>query len=90
MGTPSLKHSDLVIVIGSGFRQRNLVPHLPIIQIDIDGVKLGRSFPIKVGLTGDAKAVLRKLIEKVSAKKPDEKCFGEIKKIKEEHLKEIK
>jgi len=86
----AMTKADLIVVVGSGFRQRNLVPHLPIVQIDIDGVKLGRSFPIKVGLTGDAKAVLRKLIEKVSAKKPDEKYFGEIKKIKEEHLKEIK
>jgi len=86
----AMTKADLIIVIGSGFRQRNLVPNLPIVQIDIDGVKLGKSFPIKVGLTGGAKAVLKKLIEKVSAKKLDEKYFDEIKKIKVKHLGEIK
>ncbi len=86
----AMTKADLIIVIGSGFRQRNLVPNLPIVQVDIDGVKLGKSFPIKVGLTGDAKAVLKKLIAKVSAKKPNEKYFDEIKKIKEEHLREIR
>lgn len=86
----AMTKADLIIVIGSGFRQRNLVPNLPIVQIDIDGVKLGKSFPIKVGLTGDAKAVLKKLIEKVSAKKLDEKYFDEIKKIKVKHFGEIK
>jgi len=78
--------ADLIIIVGSGFRQRNLVPNLPIIQIDIDGVKLGKSFPIKVGLNGDAKAVLKKLIEKVSSKKLDEHYFNEIKKLKEEEI----
>jgi len=86
----AMTKADLVIVVGSGFRQRNLVPRLPIVQVDIDGVKLGKSFPIRVGLTGDAKAVLKKLIKKVSAKKPDKSYFDEIKKIKEEHLEEIR
>ncbi|MCP8304718.1 MAG: rubredoxin [archaeon] len=86
----AMTKADLIIIVGSGFRQRNLVPHLPIVQIDIDGVKLGKSFPIKVGLTGDAKAVLKKLMEKVSEKKPDKKYFDEIKKIKEEYLEEIR
>ena len=35
----------------------------PVIQLDIDPAELGRSYPIQVGLQGDAKASLRKLIE---------------------------
>jgi acetolactate synthase-1/2/3 large subunit len=34
-----------------------------VIQLDIDPYELGRSYPIQVGLQGDAKASLRKLIE---------------------------
>ena len=34
-----------------------------VIQLDIDPYELGRSYPIEVGLQGDAKASLRKLIE---------------------------
>ncbi len=86
----AMTKADLVIVVGSGFRQRNLVPNLPIVQIDIDGVKLGKSFPIKVGLIGDAKSALEKLIKKVSAKKQDKQYFDEIRKIKDAHLKEIR
>ena len=86
----AIRKADLIIIIGSGFRQRNLVPHLPIVQIDIDGVKLGKSFPIKVGLIGDAKEVLKKIIKIISPKRSDKKYFNEIIKIKEEYLKEIR
>ncbi|MFX0097132.1 MAG: thiamine pyrophosphate-binding protein [Candidatus Hodarchaeota archaeon] len=86
----AIKRSDLIIVVGSGFRQKNLVPDLPIVQIDIDGVKLGKTFPIKMGLTGDAAVILRKLIEKVARKSPDKSYFEEIRKLKEEHLRDLK
>ena len=85
----AIGQADLVIVIGSGFRQRNLIPKLPIVQIDIDGVRLGKSFPIKCGITGDAGAVVRMLFEKVSQKKPDEEYFKAIKKLRQEHRREI-
>jgi acetolactate synthase-1/2/3 large subunit len=35
----------------------------PVIQIDIDSLELGRSYPNTVGLMGDAKVTVRKLIE---------------------------
>ncbi|MFQ6056013.1 MAG: hypothetical protein ACE5J3_08550, partial [Methanosarcinales archaeon] len=72
LGSPyaarAVNNADLLIVVGSGFRQRNLVPDIPIIQIDINGVKLGKSFPVQVGLVGDAKMALKELIKKVSKK----------------------
>ncbi len=34
----------------------------PVVQIDIDGAELGRSYPDTLGLMGDPKATLRKLI----------------------------
>lgn len=35
--------SDLIIIAGSSFREKNLMPDIPVIQIDINGVHLGKS-----------------------------------------------
>src|SRR5207237_2782381 len=35
---------------------------IQVIQLDIDPAELGRSYPIQVGLQGDAKAALRKML----------------------------
>jgi acetolactate synthase-1/2/3 large subunit len=61
--------ADLVIFIGShtGDQVTNswTVPKAgtPVIQIDIDPLELGRSYPNRVGLMADAKVAVRKLIE---------------------------
>jgi len=81
--------ADLVIVIGSGFRQRNLLPNIPIVQIDIDGTRIGRSFPVEAGLIGDAGAAVRMLLEQVKEKKPDEEYLNEIMDLKKAYLKEL-
>ncbi len=85
----AIREADLVVVLGSGFRQRNLVPDLPIIQVDIDPVKVGKSFPVKVGVCGDAKKAVEMLLGRVSPKEPDEEYFGAINKLREEHRREI-
>lgn len=53
--------SDLIIILGSGFRQRNLVPDIDIIQVDIDATRLGKTFPVKIGIVGDALRVIEML-----------------------------
>lgn len=53
--------SDLIIILGSGFRQKNLVPDTDIIQIDIDAHRVGKTFPVKVGIVGDAFHVITML-----------------------------
>tara|TARA_B100001964_G_C14259436_1_gene614465 strand:- start:5609 stop:7381 length:1773 start_codon:yes stop_codon:yes gene_type:complete len=85
----ALIDSDLLIVLGSGFRQRNLLPDVPVIQIDIDGVKLGKSFPVKVGLIGDAEIAVIELHKRVTKKELDEDFFRKIGEIKKAHLREI-
>jgi acetolactate synthase-1/2/3 large subunit len=61
--------ADLVIFIGShtGDQVTNswTVPKAgtPVIQIDIDPLELGRSYPNRVGLMADAKVAVRRLIE---------------------------
>ena len=64
-----VSEADLVLYIGShtGSQVTNewTVPSLdtPVIQIDIDPSELGRSYPAKATLQGDAKACLRLLME---------------------------
>ncbi|MFQ5895635.1 MAG: thiamine pyrophosphate-binding protein, partial [Nitrospinota bacterium] len=65
----AVMEADLVFFIGS--RTASMVTHswklppigAPAIQLDIDPEELGRNYPLKVGLLGDAKVTLRKLIE---------------------------
>jgi pyruvate oxidase len=55
--------SDLIIILGSGFRQRNLVPNIDVIQVDIDATRVGKTFPVKIGIVGDAHRVIARLKE---------------------------
>jgi len=82
--------SDIIIIAGSSFREKNLLHGIPVIQIDINGVHIGKSFPVKVGMEGDAKLALLELEKKVSRKIPDKEYFEHIGKLKEEQLADIK
>lgn len=53
--------SDLILIFGSGFRQRNLVPNIDVIQVDIDPPRVGKTFAVKLGIVGDAHEVIKKL-----------------------------
>ncbi|NIM91548.1 MAG: thiamine pyrophosphate-binding protein [Candidatus Aminicenantes bacterium] len=63
--------SDLIIILGSGFRQRNLVPEVDIIQVDIDETRVGKTFPVKLGIVGDAHHVIQMLMKTCSPKKTE-------------------
>ncbi len=78
--------SDLIIIMGSGFRQRNLVPDIDVIQVDIDAARVGKTFPVKVGIVGDALNVVQMLKETVSAKEIEAGYLNEIKAAKEQYL----
>jgi acetolactate synthase I/II/III large subunit len=64
-----VSEADLVFFIGSHTGSQVTtewqIPRTgtPVIQLDIDPSELGRSYPIQVGLQGDAKAALRKMLE---------------------------
>ena len=68
----ALAEADLVFFVGSHAggqitnEWRLPRPGTRVIQLDINAAELGRSFPIAVGMQGDARAGLRKLIENVS------------------------
>ncbi|MGD8537312.1 MAG: thiamine pyrophosphate-binding protein [Candidatus Aminicenantes bacterium] len=70
--------SDLIIILGSGFRQRNLVPEIDIIQVDIDAARVGKTFPVKVGIVGDALNVVKMLKETSAEREIDPEYLKEI------------
>jgi pyruvate oxidase len=86
----AVQNADCIFVIGSGFRQANLVPDkVKIIQIDIDPTRIGKTFDVSAGLLGDASLILQKLIHYVDSKPPQPDLLESIKKLKLEHKEEI-
>ena len=86
----ALQKSDLIIIIGSGFRQANLVPtNIKIIQIDVDSTRIGKTFNVDAGLVGDAQLTLKKLIQKTKEKNEEKDFLQHIFENKKQHLKEI-
>jgi len=69
--------ADMVIFIGSHTGDQVThnwtVPRLgaPVVQIDIDPVELGRSYPHTLGLLGDAQVTLRRLVDAVQPGSPN-------------------
>ncbi len=66
-----VEEADLVFFAGSragGLTTNNWKlprPGTPTIQLDIDGAELGRNYPAKVGILGDAKLTLRQMVDAV-------------------------
>ena len=76
--------SDLVFFIGShtGGQVTNgySVPpkETPTIQLDINAEELGRNYPIKVGMQGDVRDSLRRMIENAEAAGPRTEWVGRV------------
>lgn len=72
-----LERADLVLVVGSSLDEvatQGWALPLPetLVQIDSSREMIGRNYPVSVGLVGDARAVLRQLLEKLPAKRKGE------------------
>ncbi|MCK5151726.1 MAG: hypothetical protein KAQ65_07795, partial [Candidatus Thorarchaeota archaeon] len=86
----AIRDCDLIIIIGSGFRQANLVPSgIKIIQIDNDPTRVGKTFDVDVGLVGDAHEVLLELVPKVKEKEENKEFLKAALSKRETHLKEL-
>jgi acetolactate synthase-1/2/3 large subunit len=76
--------ADLVFFIGSHTGSQVTtewrIPRVgtPVIQLDIDPAELGRNYPIQVGLQGDAKATLRKMLELAEPSAPRTAWLGRV------------
>jgi len=92
----AVSEADLVLFVGSrtGSQVTNdwKIPRLgtPIIQIDIDPSELGRNYPAKVAILGDAKATLRRLIEATERGEPRTDWLQRINQVKKEWKDQIK
>lgn len=71
-GTPLaddlLRQADTILVAGSSLSQSTtgdwalIRPQQQLVQIDVDPARIGRLYPVEVGLHGDAAATLRRLV----------------------------
>jgi len=86
----AIKNCDLIVIMGSGFRQANLVPSgIKIVQIDIDSTKLGKTFDVDAGIVGDADLVLQKLLPLIEKKEENTEFLEYIDKMKQAHHEEL-
>jgi len=90
-----LKQSDLIFGVGAGFSANTYSHPLPagkqMIQITTEERDLNRDYPTDIGLIGDAKLVLRQVIEAVTSKlggkaRDGSQTKAEIARIKQEWL----
>lgn len=85
----AVAEADLVFFIGShtgGQVTNNWTiprPGTRVIQLDINASEIGRSYPISVGLQGDAKATLRKMVEHSSGVEPTATRAGWVEKVQD-------
>jgi acetolactate synthase I/II/III large subunit len=66
------READVILAIGTGFAEADCsswdpkhtfaIPPSRLIQIDIDPQEIGKIYPVEVGIVGDAKATLRRLL----------------------------
>ena len=66
----AIYRADVLLALGSrlsqgstGWNYGTINPATQIIQVDIDASEVGRNYPVKVGIVGDAKAVATQLLE---------------------------
>ena len=63
--------ADLLVTLGVGFSKQTNVPlDRPIVQVDLDPIKLGKT-PQTIGLWGDCGVVLSRLLERVPERRDD-------------------
>jgi len=89
--------ADLIMAVGTGLSPENTrmlspafidVERQKIIQIDIEGLNAGWTFPVTIGATSDAKLGLKAVIESIKGKSPGidvQKRIDDVKKLKEEN-----
>ncbi len=93
-----LRKADLVFGVGTSFTRSSYIVPIPpgktMVQVTIDEQDINKDYPISYGVIGDARAVLRQLIEEVTrqagptGRRGDRGVAKEIKVVKEEFLKE--
>jgi len=93
-----LRKTDLVFAVGSSCTKEPFTTPIPdgkpVIQSTIDELDLNKDYPLKRAIIGDAKLVLRQLVEEVKeqlgseGRKGDNKVADEVQAVKDEWLEE--
>jgi acetolactate synthase I/II/III large subunit len=65
-----LDAADVVFVVGSRCAVAAFQPSQKIVQLDVDAEEIGRNHPVSVGLVGDARATLERLLERLRGDAP--------------------
>jgi pyruvate oxidase len=81
--------SDLLVILGSGFRQRNLVPGVPAVQVDWNAARIGKTFEVEAGAVGDVREALPRLLDLVPAKDMDEDFRKKVRGYRDEHMRDV-
>jgi pyruvate oxidase len=81
--------SDLLVILGSGFRQRNLVPRVPAVQVDRNAARIGKTFEVEAGAVGDVREALARLLELVPAKDMDGDYRDKVRGYRDAHLRDV-
>lgn len=64
----AMQEADLLLLIGTSFPFREFLPKdAPAIQFDLNPVKIGKYYPVQLGVAGEAKIALSWLNENVNA-----------------------
>ncbi len=68
---------DVLLAVGARFDDRSssswipgysfTIPPTKLVQVDIDPDEIGRNYPVHIGMTGDARTVLRQMLDLVPA-----------------------
>ncbi len=77
----AINHADVILALGSRLNQHSthwnysiINPKTRIVQVDIDVQEVGRNYPVKVGIVGDAKAVAQQLLQALRAGKQNQRA----------------
>ena len=72
--------ADVILAIGTGFGEADCsswnpqhtfaIPPSRLVQIDADPPEIGKAYPVDVGIVGDAKASLAKLLDRIRGRVP--------------------
>lgn len=90
----AIYRADVLLALGSrlsqsstGWDNGTINPATSIIQVDIDASEVGRNYPVKLGIVGDAKAVATQLLEALASaggeRRPNKAWRTEIAALKE-------
>jgi acetolactate synthase-1/2/3 large subunit len=65
-----LDAADTIFVVGSRCALAAFQPSQKIVQLDVDAEEIGRNHPVAVGLVGDARLTLERLLERLRSDAP--------------------